>query len=513
MQVIPVINSVIEYLEKSAANHGDKPAFVDENESLTFSETRRRALAISDEIISRLGKQNNQGILVYLPKSVNAITAMLGTVYSGNFYTPTNVDFPINKVGDIAEVLLPALVLTDVENRDKLSPLGLAESSIVCVDQLDFEKDANTHRHGLDRAIDTDPVYVYFTSGSTGVPKGVTINHRNIIDYTEWACDKLPIDETTIFGNQSALYFDITTQDIYSTLKQGATMVIIPEQLFAFPVRVAEFIRDRSINFLYWVPSAYVHFANLKALDNIELESVRSIMFGGEVMPVKHLNYLKDRLPNLEFIANVYGPTEATVNATYYIVDRDFSEDESLPLGHVIENMRALVLDDNEQPVSGPGRTGELCVMGTSVSPGYYRNIEKSSEVFVQNPLHDHYREIVYRTGDLVTFDEAGLLVFCGRKDNQIKHLGYRIELGEIEATALSVGFVDNCVAFYSEAKRRITLVYLSQDESVSDRDLRLALAKLLPKYMVPTKYVRLQDLPVNNNGKIDRLSLKETYG
>lgn len=504
--------SVLDYLENSCKNSGDKTAFVDENSSITFNETKHLALGVSDEIIKSIGFTNNEPILIYLPKSVEAIVSMLGVVYSGNFYTPTSVDFPSQKLLSIVEALTPSLVVTATKHKQKLLDIGVEESKIICYDKVDFTKDTQEFKSAKSSAINTDIVYTYFTSGSTGVPKGVTISHGNILDYIDWVCGKFPIDKDTVFGNQSALYFDITTQDIYATLKQGATMVIIPERLFAFPIKVVEFIKHKEINFLYWVPSAYVNLVNFKALDNVKLNNIKAIMFGGEVMPTKHLNYLIKRLPNLNFVANVYGPTEATVNSTYYILDRDFDENESLPLGGAIENKRVVLFDEEDNPIKIPNQKGELCVFGVSLSSGYYKNPKKTKEVFVQNPLHDDFEDLMYKTGDLAMYDENGLLVFCGRKDNQIKHLGYRIELGEIESAVISLDTIDNCMSFYNEAKRQITLLYLPKDKKTENKDVKLALLGILPKYMVPTKYHKLESIPLNANGKIDRTLLKEKY-
>lgn len=503
---------VLKYLEESCKNFKDKVAFIDEDNSITFGQIKYKALGISDEIINRLGYTSNKGILIFLPKTIDSIASMFGIVYSGNFYTPTNVDFPSKKIESILEALNPSLIITDTQNKNKLINLGIGDERIICLDLIDFSKSINNLKNNINNAIDTDIVYTYFTSGSTGTPKGVTINHKNIIDYIDWACDKFPIDETTIFGNQSALYFDITTQDIYATLKKAATMVIIPEKLFVFPIKAVEFIKEKHINFLYWVPSAYINLVNFKSLESISLDEIKSIMFGGEVMPVKHLNYLKDKLPNLNFIANVYGPTEATVNSTYYIIDKDFKEEESLPLGHIIENKRILILDENDNVITQPNQMGEICILGTSLSSGYYKNYEKTKEAFVQNPLHNDYIDIMYRTGDLATYNEDNLLIFCGRKDNQIKHLGYRIELGEIETAALSLEEIDNCMSFYDTTKRNIVLLYVANSANFDQKKLKVALTNILPKYMVPTKYYQLEELPINANGKIDRMLLKQQY-
>lgn len=507
-----LIQSVLKYLENSASDYGEKAAISDETGTLTFLDLHNQSKVVAHEIIKRIEDVKRQPVLIYLPKTKQAIVSMLGTLYSGNFYTPTNVDFPLNKTAEIIDVLNPVLVISDHHNKNKLIKLGLEDKQILCVEDLDFNVEINKLKHRDSEIIDTDPAYIYFTSGSTGKPKGVTITHRNIIDYIEWACSKFPIDEKTIFGNQSALYFDITTQDLYATLKCAATMIIIPERLFAFPVKVAEFINEKNINFLYWVPSAYINFSIYNVLETHKLDSVQTMMFGGEVMPVKHLNYWRKNLRNLNFIANVYGPTEATVNITYYVVDREFNENETLPLGHVIENKRVILLDEDDNLITSNNTKGELCVMGSSVASGYYDNRIKSSSAFIQNPVHSKYAEIVYRTGDLVTYNDDGLLIFCGRKDNQIKHLGYRIELGEIEAAVASLDYIANCIVLYNADKRQIIVLYVASRDEVTARQMKVDLMKSLPKYMVPTKYFQVPNLPLNNNGKIDRHFLQEKY-
>ncbi len=502
--------TLLEYLQCSVARFPDKIAFEDENRALSFRETDKEARVISDAIIARIGRMTNQPVLIFLPKSISVISSMLGILYSGNFYTPTNPSFPEQKIQDILEVLQPKIVISDNRNTEKLVQYGVEKEKIINLDDLDFSlANPQTNEGSL---IDTDLAYVFFTSGSTGKPKGVAITHRNVIDYVDWACDTFPISEETIFGNQSAFYFDISTQDVFATLKKSAKLVVIPEQLFAFPVKVVDFIDEKNINFLYWVPSAYVNLSNVKALDSKSLPKIKAMMFGGEVMPTKHLNYLKSKMPNLYWICNVYGPTEATVNITYFVLDREFGEDEMLPLGHIIETKRAFLLNDENQQITEINVQGELCAVGTCISPGYYRNFEKTQEVFVQNPLHNNYQEKMYRTGDLAKYDENGLLVFCGRKDNQIKHFGYRIELGEIEVAALSLDFVTNVIGLYHKEKRQIVLLYSSDDENKGDREVRRALAGILPKYMVPTLYFRLDNFPLNPNGKIDRAKLKKEY-
>lgn len=504
-------NSVLCYLEETAKRLPDKVAFFDNEKEITFSQLRENAIDLAFHVKEWV-KGNRNPILVYLPKTVDSIVAFMGILYSGNFYTPTDVRFPAEKIKSVVDTLQPSAVIVDTKTKEKFLNLGLDEEyTLINMDEADVSNRYNESMKLVDAILDVDPVYTFFTSGSTGTPKGVIINNHNIIDYTDWAADTFEINEETIMGNQSPFYFDISTQDIYTTLKTGATLGIIPVTYFAFPAKALQFINEKNINFLYWVPSAFVNIANYDLLKSIPLDKVELIMFGGEVMPVKQLNYWKRYLPNLKRIANVYGPTEATVNCTYYFVDREFDDNEVLPLGKACENTGLLVLDDNNNVVT-PEQVnvlGELCVYGSSLSAGYWDDEEKTKEKYVDNPCCKYYKEKMYLTGDLVFYNERGELVFAGRKDFQIKHSGYRIELGEIESAAMGKEEIVNVCASYHTEKKQIVLFYQGD---VTEDEVRDYLLTVIPKYMVPTIYYNLKRFPYNDNGKIDRKALNEKY-
>lgn len=500
--------SVLEYLEDAVLKYGDKIAFVDEHSQITFRETKERALCIADAICAKTSMRR-QPVLVYLPKGVDCITSFMGILYSGNFYTPTDIKFPFPKIKSILDVLDPKLILTDSKNKLSLLKNGITENKILDVSLIPYSGSTADSKFYLKDVISTDPVYTFFTSGSTGIPKGVIINNLSILDYIDWACEKFKIDENTIMGNQSAFYFDISTQDIYATLKCGATLVIIPESNFIFPARAVEFINKYKVNYLYWVPSAFVNISKLDILEELSLPYVKTMIFGGEVMPVKHLNYWRRHVPSLEIISNVCGPTETTVNYSCYIVDREFKEDEMLPLGQPIPNRELLLLDDNGKCIKEINVLGELYIRGVALSPGYYNNPKKTSEMFVQNPLNNLYPELVYKTGDLAYYNKRGELVYAGRKDFQIKHMGYRIELGEIETAVVSCNRVDEACCLYDKNNSKIILCYVGDMKS---SELAKKLSSLLPKYMIPTHYEQLEIMPHNANGKIDRQMLKKKF-
>jgi non-ribosomal peptide synthetase component F len=233
------------------------------------------------------------------------------------------------------------------------------------------------------------------------------------------------------------------------------------------------------------------------------------VLFAGEVFPTRHFNYWRRRLPQATFV-NLYGPIEITVDCTYYVVDREFQDDEPLPIGRPRRNVDVLILNERNE-ATGVNEQGELCVRGSSIAPGYWNDAAKTEQVFTRNPLNPSYPEQIYRTGDTAYRNERGEIMFVGRKDFQVKHLGYRIELGEIEHAALAVKGLGNACVLYDKAKKEITLFYEAVGEA-SPASIRQELSRSLPKYMLPTVFHRMDMLPRNPNGKIDRQVLADTF-
>ena len=499
-----MIRNVLEYLEETAEKLPEKTAFSSSDGSLTFSELCEIAKRIGTALLP-FGVKNSP-IAVMAEKTPLSVAAFLGCVYSGSFYTPIDTTMPKERIISVLDTLKPKVLIVDEKSRKQADLLGYT-GKILALEELSRGEINEELLAGIRKsAIDTDPLYALFTSGSTGVPKGVLISHQSVINLTEWYTEAFNITENEIIGNQAPFYFDSSVKDLYAVLKTGARMEIIPKMLFSFPVKLLEYVEDKGINYIDWVPSALSIAANTGALEKICPASLKKIMFCGEAMPTKQYNMWREKYPNALF-ANIYGPTETTVDCTYYIVDREFSDDEPLPIGYACRNTDVFIL--NGDRLAQKGEAGELCVRGRSLALGYYNEPEKTAEAFIQNPLNPHYPERIYKTGDIVKYNDYGEIVFLSRMDHQIKHMGHRIELGEIETAVNSVDLVDEGVCIYDEESQRIVLFY------TGGADKAYILKKLrdkVPKYMVPNVMIKMDSLPRTLNGKTDRGALKESY-
>lgn len=490
--------SVIEYLKNTVAVYSNKVAVHEQNEEISFLQLWQNALCIAHRL--QIITDVRQPIGVYIPKGCKMVTSFAAINMAADFYVPLDTKSPAQRVTSILSTLEAKVVITDAAHKEALSVFYKGEILVFeeCISTI---SESQVLRYEKEQ-IDTDPIYSIFTSGSTGVPKGVVVSHRGVIDYIDWAVDTFKIDSASVIGNQAPFYFDNSTLDIYLMYATGATLNIIPEINFAFPAKLIDYLNDQKITFVFWVPFVLVNVANMDILASKKPKYLRDIFFAGEVMPNKHLNYWRKHLPACRY-ANLYGPTEITVDCTYYLVDRDFSDDEPLPIGFPCRNSDVLILVDRKR-LAQQGEQGELCVRGTSLALGYYNNPEKTADAFVQNPLNTHYPETIYCTGDVVYVNERGEIMYVGRIDSQIKHNGYRIELGEIETAILGSNLVDNCCVLYNNKEKQIVLVYQAENE-LNIVALRKAIGEKIPKYMLPTVYLREETLKQNTSGKIDR--------
>ena len=497
--------NVLEYLEHTVKRLPDKVAYSNESEGLTFAEVYHDSRAIGSYLNSK--GYYGEPVVVFMKKHPKAIAAFYGCVYGGNYYVPIDEEMPRFRIDLIFDNLKPKVMICDESTQEMAKTFDFDGEMLIYDEVSKTAINEEALADIRDRQLDTDPIYIVFTSGSTVVPKGVEACHRSVIDYIENLSEVLEFNEDTRFANQTPLYFDACLKELYPTLKFGASTVIVPKSLFMFPVKLVEFLNEHKINTVCWVVSALTMISSFKTFDKVVPEYLHTVAFGSEVFPIKQFKIWKETLPNAKF-TNLYGPTETTGMCCYYKVNRDFELDEVMPVGRPFHNTEIILLND-ENKRAAQGEVGEICVRGTSLTLGYYHNFEKTNEVFVQNPLNDRYPELIYRTGDLGKINEYGELVFVSRKDYQIKHMGHRIELGEIEVNVNLMEGISTSCCVYDKEKEKIVLYYVGDLEV---KDVVSILKDKLPRYMIPNKVEKLDRMPLTANGKIDRVFLKNKY-
>lgn len=496
------LKNVLEYLENTAKNNKNKLAVISD-EKCTFEElikTSKRVGSKLSEIIT-----NKDPVIVLMEKSNKALYSFFGTVYAGGFYILLNPDLPEIRLKKIITITNPKVIVTD-ENNLSLANIISKDIEILKIEDIVNTKINETKLKEIrNRMLDVDPLYANFTSGSTGNPKGVLISHRSVIDFINIFTDKFSITKDDVIGNQAPFDFDVSVKDIYSSLKTGATLVIIPKKLFSKPADLLDYICANNITTMIWAVSALCLITTFHGLDYKVPDKVNKILFSGEVMPIKHLKQWMEKLPNTTFV-NLYGPTEITCNCTYHVIDRNV-EYEKIPIGKPFDNEEVFLLDSKNNCINEKNKSGEICVKGTALALGYYNELELSKKSFVQNPLNKSYIDIIYRTGDLGYLGDDNNYYFSGRKDFQIKHMGHRIELEEIESEIQKNSKIQRVCCIYDTSKSKILAFYIGDIEK---NELREELSKSLPIFMIPNILRKIDEFPLNKNGKIDRKQLME---
>ncbi len=507
------MKNVLEMLEESSKKYPDKVAFSDPEKKVTFAKLKERAQKIASLFVNGSicpPLKMEEGVAFFMEKDTDAVCAMFAAVYAGCFYSFIDVRQPGQRVEAVLDILSPALIITDDENMEKLPAVIRKDYPVIKIAELTDRACQSDIADDILKKIrmesnDCMPLYVNFTSGSTGTPKGVAVGHRSVIDFTEVFTDTFGIESSDILANQAPFDFDVSVKDIYSGLYRGAGVVLIPRDYFSNPAVLMDYLSDNEVTILVWAVSALCFVSIMNGLEYKTPQKIRQVMFSGEVMPVKQLNKWRKFLPDARYV-NLYGPTEITCNCLYYILDREFENNEEIPAGIPFDNEKVFLLDENDRLVTKADQRGEICVGGTCLALGYYKDREKTDRVFTLNPLNDRYYERIYRTGDIGKFDKYGNILYVSRKDFQIKHMGQRIELGEIETCAVSLEGVSRSCCLYDQKRKRIELFYtgdIGKDEVIS------GLQEKLPQFMIPGRTVRLSDFPLNKNGKIDRKGLE----
>ena len=498
--------TVLDWLDKTADKIPDKTAFLDEANSLSFGELRRTAQTIGSALLRYV--KDRRPVVVMSGRHVLTPACFLGVVYSGCFYAPIDAAMPLLRLSQILKVIKADVMIVDRENFEKAKELSFEGTVLIMEDLIQEDR---VDLDGLARVrenMSSDmPLYTVFTSGSTGVPKGVITSHYSLMCYIDAVSDILDIGEEDRLGNQSPLDYIAAVRDIYFPLRQGALTVILPKQYFAVPAKLFEALNEYRVTTLCWSTSALVIPAQMKAFDYEVPRFLKKVCFSGSVMPGKILKIWQEHLPRALFV-NQYGPTEATASCTYYVVKEKATEHTVLPVGKPYGQYRILLLSENNEETPR-GEIGEICVLGPALALGYYGSPEKSGQVFIQNPLNHDYRELLYKTGDLGRIREDGELEFHGRMDRQIKHLGHRVELSELEKAAEEMAGVTESCALYDQEKELLYLFYTGEAEK---KQISIEMRKKLPGFMVPRKMINLPEIPRLPNGKTDMVALKSYF-
>lgn len=498
------MKNILEYIEAAAARAPEKTVIGTEQGIVCYKDF----LAHIQNIGTFLNAENvfKKPVAVLAGKDAVCLELAFGAVAAGGFYTILDDKMPAERISKILGKLRPAMLLTDRAHYEAAVFAAGDTQIAVYEDIVETQADFSALEKVRAEQIDTDVLYILFTSGSTGNPKGVVVTHRSVLAYTAWVTQAFGFDAQTVFGSQTPFYFSMSVTDIFSALSCAATIEVIPKALFSFPVELIRYLNDKKINTIYWVPSALSIVANFKTFSAIRPAHLQKVLFAGEVMPTKQLNYWIDSLSPDILYANLFGPTETTDICTFYKLNRRFRNDEGIPIGRHCDNCGVLIVDENGRESD----CGELYARGSFLAAGYYNDPEKTAAVFVQNPLQNAYPETVYKTGDLVKVNPYGEIEYLSRKDFQIKHMGYRIELGEIENSLNVVDSVKSCACVYDAQADKIVFVFEGKKQSSAELCAKAEAA--LPAYMRPNVYVRVRTMPTNANGKTDRKYLTANY-
>jgi len=520
-----------DYLARQAEERAGATAVVMRSERLSYGELEARSNQLA-RVLLDVGCRRGDRVCLLTDKSPAAIVAMLATLKAGCAYVPLDLASPAARIARILSAADPSALLLAPGAIALLRELARAgvlatEVRIGALGRLpqdaDRESLAFSPQHVAQASGEPltpvsggdDPAHILFTSGSTGDPKGVVITHANVRAFIEWAVPHFRTAEGERISGHPPLHFDLSTFDIYGSLRAGAELHLVPPDIL-LARGLADFISASQLTQWFSVPSTMTYMARFGAVPDQGFPSLERVLWCGEVLPTPVLVHWMRRVPQASF-TNLYGPTEATIASSYYTVADIPPEDTGpIPIGAACAGEELLVLDEQLRPLPEE-HVGELYIGGAGLSPGYWRDEKKTGDAFIADPRPGRERERLYRTGDLTRLGADGLLYFLGRVDSQVKSRGYRIELGEVEAALGSVPGVAECAVVGVPSDDFEGVAICCAFAPVPDSDttavtLRAALASMLPKYMIPSRWELMAGLPKNVNGKIDRRGLGEHF-
>jgi amino acid adenylation domain-containing protein len=515
------------YLRDSAERHPDRPAVQSEGVVLTYRELDDASSSLATALTA-CGVHPGDRFGMYMPKTARSILITQGASKAGAAYVPIDSNAPARRAAFILGNCAVAGVATTAAKlsqlREFIADMPSIKVVLVVDDNASFEPIAGVRVLSWNEAmataplppagassIENDPAYLLYTSGSTGAPKGVIISHRNSMACVDWAADTFCVQPEDRLSNHAPLHFDLSVLDIYVALRNSACVVMVPDGLSSFPVELAAWIEREQISVWYSVPSALTRLLLHGQLERFDYRRLRTVLFAGEVFPVKYLREVMPRFAHARFY-NLYGPTETNV-CTYYEVPAQLPTDSDISIGAACRDTHTFAVTDDGR-VADIGEEGELFVRGPTVMLGYWGLDEKTAEMLVDSPLHSSYRQKVYRTGDIVRVEPDGNYRFLGRRDHMVKSRGYRIELGEIEQTIYQDERIKEAVVIAipdEEIGARLKAVVVAHPgQTVTRSELQGFCLKRLPRYMVPEDFIFEAELPRTSTGKADRQAVQQ---
>jgi len=527
-----------EWVARAAEAGPERRALVHPDATLTYGQLERFSNRVA-RALREAGCRRGDRVAFLLPRTPATIATLVGILKADCIYVPLDVRSPGSRLAKVVGTCEPRVLLAGASSEERLVALAragglsgdvrlgwmerqppswpadaeppppeVAHPAFTLADVEGLSAEAPGWRGGPG-----DAAYILFTSGSTGTPKGVVITHANVIAFVEWSLDYFGLGPTDRLGGYTELTFDLSTFDVHASFAAGAELHLVPEELKLLPPKIVNLMRTAELTHWLSVPSFLEHAARFDSLRPGDLPSMKWITWCGDVLATTPLAYWMERIPHASF-ANLYGPTEATVASSVYTVPRPLRDPAApVPIGRACGGEELLILDDDLRPVPA-GEVGQLYISGVGLSPGYWRDPERTDEVFLQNPTGTPH-ERIYRTGDLARSDDEGDLHFLGREDQQIKTRGFRVELGEVEAALGSLPEIQRCaVVGFTQATYPGSLIgcaYVpATDAKGSVAAQKERLATLLPDYMIPVRWKAVEQLPLNDRGKIDRRKVRE---
>ena len=516
------------YLEESWRANPEQPALIDDHGSMSYdllqADSNRLAHCLAESGVKRQDR-----VVIFMKRSSRVVLALLGVLKADAIYVPVDAKSPAERIVKVITDCRPAAVICDEPSlpviEALLSPLQALRLVLVFgakpvvanaseVPRIYWEDSSqSTVLPPRYKNIDADAAYILYTSGSTGSPKGVTVSHLNVINYIEWAVECFKIGSSDRILGTAPFHFDMSTFDIFTTLKAGATLCIAPERNLLFPNKLLDMMEQQGVTLWKGVSSLLMYLSSTGCLKQDRIPSLEKVLFGGEVLPTRHLINWMNTYPAKRFY-NVYGPTETTGISAYYPVEKvPATADEAVPIGKACSNSEILVLTEEDR-LALAGETGEICIRGSGLSLGYWNDEEKTARAFVRNPLGCTQHDRIYRTGDLARMREDGVMEYLGRKDFQVKFMGYRIEIFEVEKAILALENVDQaavllCLGAQSEFSELVAFI---EGPKAEPEVMLQDLGRSLPSYMLPKQIISLDRIPLTDRGKTDRTALQDYY-